>query len=413
METFNTRTKYKWFILILGCLTNTLVVAVQSMSLSVLLPEITNELNLSIFQAGLVWGIASLPSIFSFLLAGFVIDRFGPRRVLIVACTLVGVVGALRGFSSSFIQLLVTVLLYGFFSPLVPLSNVKNIGIWFEDRQFGLANGILALGMALGFFLGAMVSASYVSPWVGSWRGTFFLYGSIAIAFTIPWLLTKSTPAGRAVPSAVSGQEVNTVPLKQLMGIRNLWLLGVALLCINGAVQGLLGYLPLYLRNLGWQASRADSLAASFHLASMIFVIPITLLSDKLGMRKRIVILTASIAALGIGLIFFLQGDLLWVAVLAAGFARDGMMAILISMTIQTRGVGHVNAGLASGFVLIFAGVGGLVAPPVGNWLVDLAGNLPFLFWAVLCTGGVIAVAALAEREAAKVKKGVKTSEGS
>ena len=367
------------------------------MSLTVLLPEITAELNLSLFQAGVIWGMFSLPGIFSFLLAGSTIDRFGPKRVLIVACSLVGAFGALRGFANNFATLLISVLLLGFFSPFVSISNIKNIGLWFEDHELGIANGVSSLGMALGFFLGSMISASYISPWVGGWRETFFMYGLVAIAFTIPWSFTRTKSIDNKLTSKGSSQDLEKVRLKQITRIGNLWLLGLAMLTINGAVQGLLGYLPLYLRDLGWQATRADSLAASFHLASMVFVIPITLLSDKLGIRRRIVIITAAIAALSIGLTFFLRGNWLWGAVLGAGFARDAMMAILISITVQTKGVGKAYAGQATGFVLIFAGIGSLISPPIGNKLAEIAINVPFLFWAALCAGGVFAVAAIRE----------------
>ena len=406
------RRHYKWYILILGSLSNTLVVALQSMSLSVLLPEISADLNLSLFQAGVIWGTLSLPGIFSFLLAGMVIDRFGPKRVLIVACTLVGIFGAARGLANNFNTLMITVFLFGFFGPFVSISNVKNIGLWFEDHEFGLANGITALGMALGFFLGSMVSASFISPRVGGWRETFFLYGLIALIFTIPWVFSRTRVMQTASASGASSQEPAQGSLRQLAKIRNLWLLGLAMLTINGAVQGLLGYLPLYLRGLGWEAARADSLAASFHLASMVFVIPITMLSDKLGIRKRIVIIAASIAAVSISTIYFLRGDWLWGAVLAAGFARDAMMAILISMTVQTRGVGHEYAGLATGFVLIFAGFGSLISPPIGNRLAEIASNVPFLFWGALCAVGVFTVAALSESRMASAKMGVESTNG-
>ena len=55
---------------------------------------------------------------------------------------------------------------------------------------------------------------------------------------------------------------------------------------VGGCIQGLLGYLPLYLRTLGWEALRADGALSAFHTSSMIFVLPIALWSDRLGSRK-------------------------------------------------------------------------------------------------------------------------------
>jgi MFS family permease len=386
---------YKWTILILGCLTNALVVAVQGMGVSVLLPEITNDLNLSLVQAGLIWGMASLPSILSFIIAGSIIDKWGPKRVLIIACLLVGLIGASRGLAVNFSTLLITVFLFGFFSPFIPLSNIKNVGLWFEDETFGTANGILSLGMALGFFAGSMVSASFISPWLGGWRYTLIFYGLIGLLFAIPWLFTQSNYD----PSNQQDSEKQTIwgGMKHIFSVRNVWLLGFALLGYNGAVQGFLGYVPLFLRNIGWQEVRADSLAATFHLASLFFTIPLAFLSDKIASRKRLVIAAASLTALGIGLFFVLEGNLLWGAVIAAGLGRDGIMAILFTMVLETRGIGKLYSGIATGFVMIFGSIGALLAPPAGNTLASVSPETPFLFWAGLCVLGVVSIILIAE----------------
>jgi len=378
----------KWAILILGCLTNAIAVAVQGMSLSVLLPEISNTLDLNLVQAGLVWGIASLPSMVSFIIAGKIIDRFGPKIVITTACILVGVFGALRGAAVNFGFLLAFMLLFGFFSAFIPLSNVKNIGLWFDDHELGLANGVLSLGMAIGFFVGSMVSASYVSPWIGGWRYTFLFYGIIAFLFAIPWLFTKSPE--KDVSQAGSIKQTLWQDVKHLSKIRNLWLLGMVLMAFSGAVQGFLGYIPLYFRSLGLADIRADSMAASFHLASMLFVIPLALLSDKIRSRKTLVMGAVVLTSLGIGSVLVLRGDALWGAVIAAGLTRDGVMAILITMILETKGIGKAYAGIATGFTMFFAGIGSLISPPIGNKLASITPSTPFLFWAALCAAGLI-----------------------
>jgi nitrate/nitrite transporter NarK len=380
----------KWFILILGTLTNTLVFAVPGISLSVLLPAITEELNLSLFQAGLAWGIASLPTIVSFLIAGSFIDRYGPRRALILMCILSGLLGASRGLATSFPLLLLTIALTGFVNPFINLSSIKNISRWFPSEQMGLANGMLSLGMAVGFFAGSIVSANFIAPWVGGWRNTFFFYGLVSFLFFLPWLFTPKAPPAKSTPQTPDQAPTMWESLKHITTIKNVWLLGLALFCFNGAVQGFLGYLPLYLRNLGWEAIRSDSLAASFHLASLTFTIPIAILSDRLKSRKGIAMGAAALTTLGILSFFVLRGESLWGAVIAAGLARDGMMAILITMTVEMKGVGDAYAGMATGFIFIFASLGALISPPVGNQLSVLLPNLPFLFWGSLCLCTVI-----------------------
>ena len=395
----------KWFILILGFFTNALVVAVPGISLSVLLPSINQELNMDVVQAGMAWGIAALLGVFAFLLAGLAIDRFGPRMVLVIACLLAGVLGAARGLATNFLTLMLTIALMGFFTPFIPLSSVKNTRLWFSSDQIGLANGVLSLGMAVGFFTGSMFSASFIAPWVGGWRNTFFIYGLIGALFALPWLFSPSPPKAGLPPGAAVPQPAAGGSIRRIAQIRNIWLLGFGLLCFGGAIQGFLGYIPLYLRGLGWPPVRADGLAATFHLASLSFTIPLTLLSDRLKTRIGLAIAAVSLSAAGILLFSFLRGDALWGAVIIAGLARDGIMAILITMSLETRGVNPQDTGVATGFVMIISGVGGLAAPPLGNLLAPLSQSAPFIFWGVLCLFGALCLLLLDRNQLGRVKQ--------
>ena len=395
----------KWTILILGGLTNALVAALPGMSLSVLLPVISEELNLTIVQTGLAWGIAALPSILAFIPAGLAIDRFGPRRVFIAACILAGLAGAARGLSVNFITLILAIAISGLFSPFIPLSSVKNTRLWFEPHQIGLANGVLSLGMALGFFTGAMISANFVAPAVGGWRNTFFLYGLVAAAFAIPWYFVKSSPPKEISLDRPAMDAPKGNGIRHVARIGNIWLLGLALFCFSGAIQGFLGYVPLYLRGLGWDPLQSDSLAATFHLASLTFTIPITLLSDRLRSRKWIAVAAVILASLGILMFFFLEGRILWAAIITAGLARDGIMAILITIALETKGVGSIHSGVATAFIMILSGIGALIAPPVGNLLAENGLRSPFLFWGLLCLAGAALLTLLKKNQLGRSHK--------
>ena len=64
----------------------------------------------------------------------------------------------------------------------------------------------------------------------------------------------------------------------------------------------MLGFLPLYLRDSGWEPAIADSTLASFHAASMLFAIPIVLLSDRVGSRRGVLMAAALLIGIGTGL---------------------------------------------------------------------------------------------------------------
>ena len=392
-------TSYRWFILLLGTLTNTLVVAAPSMGLPVLFDEISRDLHLDLVQIGLVWGIIALPGIVTIFLGGVLGDRFGPKRVLIAACVLIGLTGALRGLANSFPSLLVTMFLSGLVTPMITTNTLKSCGTWFPRQQLGLASGVLSMGMAFGFLLGSMFSATLLSPWLGGWRNVLFFYGGIAILLGLPWFLTRqaegySHGSTQAASASGLGQTIG-----QIARIRNIWLYGLAIMGIGGCIQGTLGYLPLYLRGQGWPVASADGALAAFHLLSLAGVIPIAIASDRLGSRKKVLLAASATIICGVTLISLVNGPLVWIAVGMAGMVRDGFMAVFMSAIIETDGVGPAYAGTAIGLVMILSGIGNLLAPPLGNSLASISPGLPFLFWAGLTVFGLLGLLATNERQ--------------
>jgi MFS family permease len=397
-----TNTPNKWLILCLSGLTNALVVAAPGMSMSVLFKEISTELNLSLVQVGLIWGLSALPAIFTGLLAGMAGDRYGPRRIILLGSIIIGLAGACRGLANSFFTLTLSAISVGLFTPMVIMNTVKTCGIWFPSQQLGLANGVLSMGMASGFLVGSFFSATYLSPLLGGWRNVFYFYGALAALISIPWIFTPNSPEAVRKPqtdNAVTSMRESVLHVSRL---KNIWLLGMVIMGISGCVQGTLGYLPLYLRNLGWQPIYADGALSTFHTVSMICVLPIALWSDKLGSRKKLLITMAALLMSGIGLLSIVDGVIVWFAVSMAGFVRDGFMAIFMTMIVETDGVGPLFTGTATGFVMIFSGIGNLFAPPLGNKLEQIKPGIPFIFWSCLAMISIAFLTMTKERKPAE-----------
>ncbi len=378
---------YKWYILTLVVLTNMLVVAVPAMGMSVLAKEISQDLGLNLVQVGVVWGIGSLPAIVTSLLGGAIGDKVEPKRVLIVGSLLAGLLGAARGLTVDFLSLSITVILLGALIPFVAMNSFKTAGQWFPAHQLGLANGLISMGMALGFLLGSLFSATTLSPLLGGWRNVLIVYGIAGALFSIPWAFARTLPLYHH--STGQGMSIRRMVL-HVVRLKNIWLLGFTLFGVSGCIQGVLGYLPLYLRNLGWEALRADGALSAFHTISMLFVLPIALWSDRMGSRKRLLLIAALAVALGTGLLSVARGGLVWTAVLLSGFVRDAFMAIFLTMVIETEDVGPTYAGTAIGFTMAISGIGNVIAPPLGNSLAVLWSGAPFAFWAGLTVLGMV-----------------------
>ena len=377
---------YKWYILSLVVFTNMTVAAIPMMGIAVLAKEISVELSLTLVQIGVVWGIGALPGIFTGMIAGAIGDKFGPKVILASASLLAGLLGAARGLASDFFSMTVIVILLGALIPFVTMNGLKTCGMWFPSRQLGLANGLISMGMAVGFLIGSLASATVLSPLLGSWRYVLILYGVLGAAMSIPWFFSRPAPPGYER----HGQSSIWKNITHIVRFKNIWLLGLTLFGVGGCVQGLLGYLPLYLRTIGWYGPSADSSVAIFHALSMAFVLPIALWSDRLRSRKALLSIATFMIFSGVFLLSITGGKLVWVAVSMAGMARDAFMAIFFTMVIETEGVGPAYAGTAAGFAMAVGGIGNSLAPPLGNSLGIFTASAPFACWTAFAAFGII-----------------------
>ncbi len=383
---------YRWCILALATVTGTFVSAVPFSCMPVLFKEISDDLGLSLVQIGTVWGFASLAGIFVSIIAGLLSDKFGVKPILSVFCILVGITGALRGLSDSFLVLSVTVFVNGIVRLVVPITVSKTIGLWFRGQNLGMAMGIGAMGMGFGLMLGPMISATLLSPALGGWRNVMYLYGVISVLVGILWAFLGREPE-RLVSST---SESAAVPLRQtlsrLVRLKALWFIGLTMLFRVGCLMGMTGYLPLYLLDKGWTEVSADGTLAAFYAISTLCVVPLAYLSDRLGSRKAILYPAVVTGIVCVGLLPFVDGAAVWALIIVAGIFMDGFMSIIVTMLLETEGVGPVYSGTALGIVFTIVYIGSVTSPPLGNSLEAISPGTPFLFWAAL---SVVALAVL------------------
>ena len=181
-------------------------------------------------------------------------------------------------------------------------------------------------------------------------------------------------------------------PIGKIVRIKSAWFLAMALIGHLGCMSGILGYIPLYLRNIGWAPAAADGSLAAFNGASALGVIPVALISDRLGTRKAVLFGAMLIAVIGIGLLPYASEIMVWILVILVGFFRDAFMALFFTLLMETKGIGATYAGTAMGLVSSLGRIGSFLAPPIGNSLADRSPGIPFFFWSAI---GCIALVGL------------------
>ena len=118
------------------------------------------------------------------------------------------------------------------------------------------------------------------------------------------------------------------------------------------------------------------------------------LLSAKIGLRKAVTFPVLIITIIGVALLPLVGDAGVWVIMVVVGVTRDGFMAVALTISIETKGVGVVYAGTAMGLTQTLMNVGPIISPALGNSLADPANPsapYPFFLWASF---GLLAVVA-------------------
>ncbi|OPY58335.1 MAG: putative MFS-type transporter YhjX [Syntrophorhabdaceae bacterium PtaU1.Bin034] len=186
---------YGWVIVAIGFLSTGVWLATRT-TFSVFLVVLLDEFNWSRASAAGVQSVSFIVYTFSAPLVGTLIDRFGPRKVILPGI-LVLCIGL---FLSAYVQNLTQ--LYLFYGVIVAfgVTFVSIIAIsailshWFEKKR-GLASGVAVSGMGIGTFVLVPLS-QYLIDAIG-WRPAFMVLAGLVflLLFPLSALFLRHKPA--------------------------------------------------------------------------------------------------------------------------------------------------------------------------------------------------------------------------
>ena len=215
--------------------------------------------------------------------AGYLADRFGPRRMLVIYILAWSLCTALTGFVGGLIGLIVVRSACGLAEAGAYPASGLLISKWFPFQHRARANSIVAFGGRIGNSLALWLTALAIAS-LGSWRPVLWIYGSVGIALAIathivfrdhptlhPW--TNAAEQNLVPPPEV--KVAKTFPWRALATHRGLWFLNIASLGMNFGWAFLITWLPTYLQEVRGldqiTASRYVSLALGASLGGMLF----------------------------------------------------------------------------------------------------------------------------------------------
>jgi OFA family oxalate/formate antiporter-like MFS transporter len=145
------------------------------------------------------WGRAAIQVAFTLFvltetwlvpIEGYLVDRFGPRIVVVSASLLVGLAWVMNSYADSLAMLYAAAIIGGIGAGAVYGTCVGNALKWFPDRR-GLAAGLTAMGFGAGSALTVVPIANMIRD--SGYEATFFRFGILqgAVVFVLGWFLRE------------------------------------------------------------------------------------------------------------------------------------------------------------------------------------------------------------------------------
>jgi len=346
-------------------------------SLAPLVGPIRADLGLSHAAMGGVLGAWPLVYIVSAVPCGALLDRVGLRWSLFAATLVIGASGFLRALAQDRLGLYLAVAVFGLGGPLVSAGAPKLIGLWFSEKERGLAMGLYVTGPALGGVAALSLTNSVMMPLLGGrWRAVLVAWAVFVLAAGAVWLAVSAHPASRVLERdarAAPGESQLAVfaELLRAPATRIVLLMSAGIFFFNHSLNN---WLPEILRSSGMDARAAGFWAAAPSVVGIgaALVVPRLAASGRRALVLALLFTGAGVATL---LVQSSAGPLLAAALVLQGVARGSMTAVAMLVLMDQLGGDARHLGAAGGLFFSAAEIGGVLGPVTVGVMHDWSGG--------------------------------------
>jgi MFS transporter, ACS family, hexuronate transporter len=384
-------TRVRWFMVFLVFLAG-IINYLDRAALSVAAPLITKDLALDPAQLGIVFSSFFIGYAAFCFVGGWASDRFGPKRVFLVAMTVWSIFCGLTAAAYSLIFLLVVRVIFGMGEGPYSSTINKLVSQWFPRREQATAVGLANAGTPLGGAIAGPI-VGFLAVAAG-WRVAFIAIAAVSLLWVIAWAILGSDGPRRH--PGVSRAELDEIESDQgnlaVEAKLSLWTY-LARPTVLATAFAFFGYAYILYFFLSWFPSY---LTMEQHLSiqkmGVVSVIPWALgfiglagggfvcdlvfrrTGDALFSRKLVLVVSLLIAAACVALAGTVTSVEAAVALMAVSvffmYLTGSTYWAIILDTVEPARVGGV-----SGFVHLIANCAGIVAPAMTGFLVQSSGG--------------------------------------
>ena len=334
-EKINPHLFYGWIMLAVGFLGLLATGPGQSYNIAVFVNPLIEELNLSRTAISSAYSIGTMIAALGLSYIGRMIDRFGPRLMIVALALALGAVCLLFPFVSGIIALSVAFTAVRFFGQgALTLGSTNLVSQWFSRRR-GMALSITSLGFAVGNALYPPLTQMLIAS-IG-WRMCWVLQGVFVLALIIPiaGILVVNKPEdmgllpdGDSKPASgkengasdVNGLEDGFTVSEALRTV-TFWVLAVGTAVPAMLITGMIFHQISYFEGQGLDAQSAANIFPILSVSMVIFMVIYGQLLDRFR--------TSTVVSAGI----LMNAVALWLLHIADTMFLAGVYAVAMGAT--------------------------------------------------------------------------------
>lgn len=353
---------------------------------SVFFLPITRDLELSRTATSLAFSLAQLEGGIGGPFVGYAVDRFGPRRMALIGCTLAGLGYILLSQASDYAMFLIIyigVLSVGFNSGFSH-AVMTSVNSWFV-RKRGIAMAVIATGVSLGGVVVTPILAYVVFQF--GWRVGAAGAGLTILVFAIPLsLIIRSAPENmgllpdgdtipprkRSGPERVDSQSVDFT-VKEAVTTFSYWFLALAIGLRIAAQSGLMVHMvPIFV----WKGQPEVVAPLLIGIMSLVAV-PLRFVTGYISdvwSRQKVASVGMGVGALGM-VILLTTGGAFWHLVLFVVLLAFAESVSMVSWALIGDFFGRKNFATLRGGVTTVHGFLSMGTPIFAGLVFDNTGS--------------------------------------
>jgi MFS family permease len=400
---------YGWYLVGACILISAYFSGVVYLGFTAAFEPLVEEFGWSYTQVSFVSSLRGMETGLLVPLTGLLMDRWGPRRLVMIGTVISGIgfillsrVNSLALFYAAFL------LIAAGLSTTTTTMLMAAVTSWFNKRV-GLATGLTASGVSVGGLLLPLITHLIDTH---GWREAMVFMGVGMWLIPLPLaLLLRHRPEHYGYqpdgkPIAKDGDQTGDLAdaskvstsepskgAREALKSPVFWVFSLAFLCQTLPVGAIVTHIMPFFSSVGIDRTAGSVIAGQLPIVTVFGRIGFGWLADRVG-KKEVTALALFLTGAGSFLFAFAAKDRMWLIfcfVLVFGIGWGGAVPMLNALFRDQFGTRHIASIMGFAGSVLMAGM--MIGAPLAGWIFDTTGNYRpawFIFAGILMVATVV-----------------------